>query len=91
MFPIVAKLVVCFWLMSDKLNSGEFCQEVPERLRRLTMPKGSNPKSLKNLARDGRPTDYDEPKKDRRLTITETGWSGVRKLIGSMDSQYPNF
>ena len=55
------------------------------------MPKGSNPISLKNLTRDGRPSEYDEPKKDRRLTITETGWSGVRKLIGSMDMSVSEF
>jgi hypothetical protein len=55
------------------------------------MPKGSNPKSRQNLTRDGRPMDYNEPKRDRRLTVTETGWTGAKRLIGSMDMSVSDF
>lgn len=40
-----------------------------------------NPKSLKNLRSDGRVPDYDEPKKKRELTVTETGWNSAKAII----------
>jgi hypothetical protein len=41
-------------------------------------PHGQNPESLKNL----HPRDkiYPEDKRDRRLTVTETGWLGCKGL-----------
>jgi hypothetical protein len=55
------------------------------------MPRGINPQSLSNLTRDGRPQKYDEPKKDKRLTITETGWNGAKTLIESMGMSVSEF
>lgn len=43
--------------------------------------RGGNPKSLENLTyHAGRPRTYDEPKKKRYLSVTETGWQGVQEL-----------
>ena len=39
-----------------------------------------NPNSLANLSREGRPPTYDEKKKPRMLTVTATGWDGVKVL-----------
>lgn len=36
-----------------------------------------NPKSLKNLNRKGKKKAYDEDKKQRYLSVTETGWEGT--------------
>ena len=38
---------------------------------------GKNPASIKNLIHVGRPSIYDEPKKKRTLSITESGWQGI--------------
>lgn len=40
-----------------------------------------NPKSLANLRNDGRTPDYDEPKKKRELTVTDTGWNSAKEII----------
>jgi len=43
-----------------------------------------NPKSLENLTHDGRPQTYEEPKKRRYLSVTETGWSGAQSAIATI-------
>jgi hypothetical protein len=43
-----------------------------------------NPNSLKNLIHEGRPSSkqvYGEPKVQRTLTVTETGWKGAVAAI----------
>jgi hypothetical protein len=55
------------------------------------MTRGTHPNSLQNLTHQGRPLDYDEPKKTRRLSVTETGWDSARKLIGSMGMSVSEF
>ncbi|MGJ3252524.1 MAG: hypothetical protein ACFE0J_15565, partial [Elainellaceae cyanobacterium] len=40
-----------------------------------------NPKSLENLTHEGRPQTYEEPKKRRYLSVTETGWSGAQQAV----------
>lgn len=51
------------------------------------MPKtqqGKNPNSLKNLIHEGRPSSeqvYGEPKKQRTLTVTDSGWEGAAAAI----------
>lgn len=44
------------------------------------MAKRSHPNSLKNLTHNGRPLAYGEPKKSRRLSVTETGWSSIQSV-----------
>jgi type II secretory pathway component PulK len=55
------------------------------------MTRGTHPNSLQNLTHQGRPLDYDEPKKTRRLSITETGWDSAQKLIRSMGMSVSEF
>ena len=40
-----------------------------------------NPKSLENLTHEGRPQAYEEPKKRRYLSVTESGWTGAQEAI----------
>jgi hypothetical protein len=40
-----------------------------------------NAKSLKNLNRRGKKKIYDEDKKQRYLSVTETGWEGVLTTV----------
>jgi hypothetical protein len=51
---------------------------MPSTPEEPTYPQGQNPESLKNL----HPRDkiYGEDKRDRRLTVTETGWLGCKGL-----------
>jgi hypothetical protein len=55
------------------------------------MTRGTHPNSLQNLTHEGRPLEYNEPKKTRRLSVTETGWDSARKLIGSMGMSVSEF
>jgi hypothetical protein len=57
----------------------------------VVMPRGKNPRSAENLNREGRPPDYPEPKEDHKVTVTQTGWSGVRKLAKSLDMSVSSF
>ena len=43
---------------------------------------GKHPNSLANLTpgSGGRPKTYSEDKKNRQLTVTETGWDGVKEI-----------
>lgn len=55
------------------------------------MPRGTHKNSLNNLIHEGRPLDYDEPKKTRRLSVTESGWTRARSVIGSMGMSVSEF
>ncbi len=55
------------------------------------MPRGTHKNSLSNLTHEGRPLDYDEPKKTRRLSVTESGWTRARTVIGSMGMSVSEF
>ncbi|NEP09740.1 MAG: hypothetical protein F6K14_05850 [Symploca sp. SIO2C1] len=48
------------------------------------MTRKINPKSLKNLTHDGRPTIHNERKTTHNISITPTGWSGLNKIAKSM-------
>jgi hypothetical protein len=55
------------------------------------MPKGTHKNSLSNLTHEGRPLNYDEPKKTRRLSVTESGWTRARTVIDSMGMSVSEF
>jgi hypothetical protein len=55
------------------------------------MPRGTHKNSLSNLTHEGRPLEYAEPKKTRRLSVTESGWVRARSLIGSMGMSVSEF
>lgn len=44
------------------------------------MQRGTHPKSLANLTREGRTAVYGENKKNRKLSVTPTGWEGLQAL-----------
>lgn len=46
--------------------------------------RGQHPNSIANLVHDGRPQSWNEPKKNRNISITETGWTGIQKIAQSM-------
>ncbi len=48
------------------------------------MARGTNSKSLKNLEARGRTPDWDESKKRRYLSVTNTGFNGALKLGRSL-------
>lgn len=51
----------------------------------------TNPKSLANLTHEGRPQAYDQPKKNRSLSVTMEGWEGFQALaeaIGVSTSEF---
>ncbi|MBW4660979.1 MAG: hypothetical protein KME15_20070 [Drouetiella hepatica Uher 2000/2452] len=51
-------------------------------------PPGKHPASLQNLAktsRPGRSQSYGEAKKTREVSITETGWEGVKTLAHELN------
>lgn len=43
-----------------------------------------HPNSLENLIHEGRPPAFDEDKKRRSLTVTETGWAGSVQVASSV-------
>lgn len=52
--------------------------------KKITFPPGQHPNSLDNLRyHEGRPQVYDEPKKQRNVTVTDKGWKGAREAIKS--------
>lgn len=55
------------------------------------MAKGSHPNSLKNLTHEGRPLTYGEPKKSRRLSVTETGWNNVQSVADGLGISVSEF
>lgn len=47
--------------------------------------RGDHPNSRSNLNfHNGRPQAYDEPKKQRYLSVTETGWQGMQRLASQL-------
>jgi hypothetical protein len=55
------------------------------------MPRGSHKNSLSNLTHEGRPLEYGEPKKERRLSVTATGWNQAKLLIEEMGMSVSRF
>jgi hypothetical protein len=55
------------------------------------MARGAHPNSLQNLTHQGRPLDYGEPKKTRRVSVTETGWDSAQELARSMGMSVSEF
>ena len=51
---------------------------MPQKRKKTT--KVVNPKSLANLMHEGRPPAFDEEKKRRTLTVTESGWEGTMAI-----------
>jgi hypothetical protein len=45
------------------------------------MKRKMHPNSLANLKREGKELTYGEPKRDRRLTVTPTGWEGAKAAV----------
>jgi len=50
------------------------------RNKKTTYKPGEHPNSLANLTHEGRPKAYGTEKKQRYLSVTEEGWSGVRDV-----------
>jgi len=48
------------------------------------MKQKIHPNSLANLTRDGRPQNYEEPKKIRSVSVTTTGWDGLKAIAQTM-------
>jgi hypothetical protein len=45
-------------------------------------PQGKNPHSLQNLTyKGGRPTEFNESKEPHTVTITPSGWQGLKELV----------
>ena len=44
---------------------------------------GQNPNSLANLQHEGRPKHYDEAKKKREVSVTQTGWAGCKQVAAA--------
>jgi hypothetical protein len=44
----------------------------------------TNPNSLANLTHEGRPQAYDQPKKNRSLSVTPDGWEGFQALAAAI-------
>jgi predicted DNA-binding ribbon-helix-helix protein len=42
--------------------------------------RGQHPNSQANLALGGRPTTYNEAKKNRSVTVTDVGWDGLKAI-----------
>jgi hypothetical protein len=55
------------------------------------MARGTHKNSLSNLTHEGRPLEYGEPKKDRSLSVTTTGWNQAQALIKSMGMSVSEF
>lgn len=43
------------------------------------------PQSLANLKHEGRPLAVGEPKKERVVTVSQTGWSGVKAMADHLN------
>jgi hypothetical protein len=44
-----------------------------------------NPKSLENLRHEGRPPAFEEEKKRRTLTVTDSGWDGAMAVAKGLE------
>jgi len=44
----------------------------------------TNPNSLKNLIHQGRPLAVGEKKKERTVTVSQTGWEGTQAILQSL-------
>ncbi|KAM3099268.1 hypothetical protein ACKFKF_15050 [Phormidesmis sp. 146-12] len=57
--------------------------QMPQKRKKTA--KVVNPKSLANLIHEGRPLAFDEEKKRRTLTVTESGWEGAMAVAKELD------
>lgn len=48
------------------------------------MKQKVHPNSLANLVREGRSQIYEEPKKIRSVSVTTTGWSGLKEMAHAL-------
>jgi hypothetical protein len=48
-------------------------------------PRGQNPRSQKNLNREGRQPLHGETKKDRYVRATTEGWEGFKEVAQSLE------
>lgn len=55
--------------------------------------RGQHPNSQKNLTHEGRPSSeeiYGEPKQNRTITVTESGWEGVKSYLKEAGYKSPS-
>ncbi|GAB4551289.1 MAG: hypothetical protein Tsb0014_45580 [Pleurocapsa sp.] len=52
-------------------------------MKKKTETRGKHPNSLKNLQLGGNKIKYDQPKKQRSVSLTDEGWSKCRAEIKS--------
>jgi hypothetical protein len=55
--------------------------------------RGQHPNSQKNLTHEGRPSSeeiYGEPKRNRTVTVTESGWDGVKEFVKAAGYKSPS-
>lgn len=57
---------------------------MPKKESKLTRAK-INPRSLENLRHEGRPPAFEEEKKRRTLTVTDSGWEGAMSVAKTLD------
>ncbi len=59
-------------------------RQMPQKRRNPAKGK-VNPKSIANLIHEGRPPAFNEEKKRRTLTVTESGWEGAMAIAKDLD------
>lgn len=55
--------------------------------------RGQHPNSQKNLTHEGRPSSeeiYGEPKQNRTVTVTDSGWEGVKNYVKEAGYKSPS-
>jgi hypothetical protein len=55
--------------------------------------RGQHPNSQKNLTHDGRPSSeaiYGEAKQNRTVTVTDSGWDGVKEFVKTAGYKSPS-
>jgi hypothetical protein len=55
--------------------------------------RGQHPNSKKNLTHEGRPSSeeiYGEPKQNRTVTVTDSGWEGVKEFVKAAGYKSPS-
>lgn len=63
-----------------------------EKLKNLDR-RGKHPNSQKNLTHEGRPSSeeiYGEPKQNRTVTVTDSGWEGVKGFVKEAGYKSPS-
>jgi hypothetical protein len=55
--------------------------------------RGQHPNSQKNLTHEGRPSSeeiYGEPKQNRTVTVTNSGWEGIKEFVKAAGYKSPS-